>query len=431
MAKVRCAAPRCAAPRCAALRCATLALLRRCAPPPPPTRQRPAAPQASLKAMGLTHGIQHTELKYTSKGARLLEVGAGSGGGGGGQCQRPRFTAPARPCHSCCADQPSHGRQGGPAGASATGGSLPSTAALSSHARSALPSLCPARLALTPACCPAVATRPPALPSRSACTLRTCCPRACAWWWSSCWPAAGCPTRRRWRPSRSTTLASTASTRRGPGCWQTTTSSRCGRGGTGAKLSRALRALLLRSRLRQTGLRGAARVQPSPTTPALPLYLHPGPPALPAHAEVGGPPRCHLLPAARRGGRAGALPPGRLPHLDRRGDGAQAHRAGAPPRWARCGVWGCGRMGCLWPGALRWAALHAGRGRGQGPGAALSTLPSSNAVLAPPHVPPLQEAIEFVKSIHDDICENANIVPPEQALGLEEPAGAADGNISD
>ena len=28
----------------------------------------------SLKAMGLTHGIQHTELKYTSRGARLLEV---------------------------------------------------------------------------------------------------------------------------------------------------------------------------------------------------------------------------------------------------------------------------------------------------------------------------------------------------------------------
>ena len=43
----------------------------------------------------------------------------------------------------------------------------------------------------------------------------------------------------------------------------------------------------------------------------------------------------------------------------------------------------------------------------------------------------MQEAIEFVKQIHDDICANANIVPPEQALGLEEPAGAADGNASD
>lgn len=37
---------------------------------------------ASLKALGLTHGVQHTELKYTSRGARLLEVNPRMGGRG-------------------------------------------------------------------------------------------------------------------------------------------------------------------------------------------------------------------------------------------------------------------------------------------------------------------------------------------------------------
>lgn len=49
----------------------------------------------SLAALGLTHGVQHTELKYTSRGARLLEVNPRMGGkcvhigtspwGGGGE----------------------------------------------------------------------------------------------------------------------------------------------------------------------------------------------------------------------------------------------------------------------------------------------------------------------------------------------------------
>lgn len=43
----------------------------------------------------------------------------------------------------------------------------------------------------------------------------------------------------------------------------------------------------------------------------------------------------------------------------------------------------------------------------------------------------LQEAIEFVKSIHDDICEHANIIQPEDALGLPEPQPVAGGEISD
>ena len=43
----------------------------------------------------------------------------------------------------------------------------------------------------------------------------------------------------------------------------------------------------------------------------------------------------------------------------------------------------------------------------------------------------VQEAITFVKSIHDDICENANILDPEDAMGLPEPAEAAGGETSD
>ncbi|PSC71326.1 ATP-grasp domain containing 1 [Micractinium conductrix] len=45
--------------------------------------------------------------------------------------------------------------------------------------------------------------------------------------------------------------------------------------------------------------------------------------------------------------------------------------------------------------------------------------------------PTVQEAITFVKSIHDDICENANILDPEDAMGLPEPAEAAGGETSD
>ena len=51
---------------------------------------------ASLKAMGLTHGIQHTELKYTSRGARLLEVGAGAAQARPGAGQRDAGS-PAQP----------------------------------------------------------------------------------------------------------------------------------------------------------------------------------------------------------------------------------------------------------------------------------------------------------------------------------------------
>ena len=40
----------------------------------------------------------------------------------------------------------------------------------------------------------------------------------------------------------------------------------------------------------------------------------------------------------------------------------------------------------------------------------------------------LQEAITFVKSIHDDICEHVNIVAAEEVPGLAEPAD--DGNLS-
>ena len=34
-----------------------------------------------LTAMGLTHGVQHVELKYTSRGPRLIEVNPRMGGG--------------------------------------------------------------------------------------------------------------------------------------------------------------------------------------------------------------------------------------------------------------------------------------------------------------------------------------------------------------
>ena len=43
--------------------------------------------KSSLAAMGLTHGIQHTELKYTSRGARLLEVNPRMGGKVGGRAR--------------------------------------------------------------------------------------------------------------------------------------------------------------------------------------------------------------------------------------------------------------------------------------------------------------------------------------------------------
>lgn len=84
-------APRPAAPSLLLLLTAPLAF----APPPPPPRPRrpqetntnspsTLSPQQqaeliecatkSLAALGLNHGVQHTELKYTSRGARLLEV---------------------------------------------------------------------------------------------------------------------------------------------------------------------------------------------------------------------------------------------------------------------------------------------------------------------------------------------------------------------
>lgn len=45
--------------------------------------------------------------------------------------------------------------------------------------------------------------------------------------------------------------------------------------------------------------------------------------------------------------------------------------------------------------------------------------------------PTVEEAIEFVKSIHDDICAHVNIITPEDALGLDVPELVASGEVSD